>query len=142
MLLAKIVHVIGNIVWLGGGVAAAFAMAFLASESRETRLAAARALRKLVLVLVTPGMVVSLAAGLFMLMIDWSELYSKAPWMHAKLTVGLVAAAFSGVLTGKLRRAAATGEDVSANSMKLAGSVLLLSAIANVFFVFLRFGQH
>lgn len=142
MLLAKIVHVIGNIVWLGGGMAAAFAMAFLASESKDTRLAAAKALRKLVLTTVTPAMVVSLAAGLYLLLTGWSELYAKAPWMHAKLTVGLIAAAFSGVLTGKLRRASATGEDVSANSMKLAGSVLLLSAVANVFFVFLRFGQR
>ena len=142
MLFAKILHVFGNIVWLGGGMAAAFAMAFLVSENRETRLAAAKALRKLVLLTVTPGMIVSLAAGLFMLMVDWSELYARAPWMHAKLTVGLVAAAFSGVLTGKLRRAAATGEEVSAKSMKLAGTVLLLSAVANVAFVFLRFGQR
>ena len=44
-----------------------------------------------------------------MLLTYWSELYAKAPWMHIKLTVGLIAAGFSGVLTGKLRRAARAG---------------------------------
>jgi uncharacterized membrane protein len=142
MLIARILHVIGNIVWLGGGAAAALAMALLAAESKDTRLAAAKALRKLVLMAVTPGMLLSLAAGLYMLLSDWTELYAKAPWMHAKLTVGLIAAAFSGVLSGRLRRAAAGADDISARSMQLAGAVLLLSAVANVTFVFLRFGSR
>jgi uncharacterized membrane protein len=142
MLIARILHVIGNIVWLGGGVAAAFAMALLASEAKETRLAAARALRRVVLLAVTPGMLLGLSAGLYMLMMGWSDLYARQPWMHAKLTVGLIAAAFSGVLSGRLRRAAAGADDVSPGTMKAAGLVLLLSAIANVVFVFLRFGAR
>jgi uncharacterized membrane protein len=141
MLIARILHVIGNIVWLGGGMAAAFAMALLASEAKETRLAAARALRKLVLLAVTPGMLLGLGAGLYMLLDGWSELYARAPWMHAKLTVGLIAAAFSGVLSGRLRRAAGGDAEISAGTMKTAGAVLLLSAVANAVFVFLRFGQ-
>lgn len=142
MLIARILHVFGNIVWLGGGMAAAFAMAFLASETKETRLAAARALRRVVLLAVTPGMLLGLGAGLYMLLDGWSALYARQPWMHAKLTVGLIAAAFSGVLSGRLRRAAAGSDDISAGAMKAAGAVLLLSAIANVMFVFLRFGAR
>jgi uncharacterized membrane protein len=142
MLIARILHVIGNIVWLGGGMAAAFAMALLASEAKETRLAAARALRRLVLLAVTPGMLLGLGAGLYMLLDGWSELYARQPWMHAKLTVGLIAAAFSGVLSGRLRRAAAGDAEISAGALKVAGAVLLLSAVANVIFVFVRFGAR
>lgn len=142
MLITRILHVIGNIAWLGGGVVAAFAMAMLASESKDTRLAAAKALRKVVLLIVTPGMLLSLGAGLVMLLSDWSTLYAKAPWMHAKLTVGLIAAAFSGVLSGRLRRATEDPDGLTPGAFKTAGLVLLLSAVANVCFVFLRFGAR
>jgi uncharacterized membrane protein len=142
MLLLRIVHVIGNIAWLGGGAVAAFAMALLASETQATRLAAANALRKAVLWVVTPGMLLGLGAGLTMLLSDWSTLYAKQPWMHGKLTVGLIAAAFSGVLTGRLRRAAADGSEWSASTFRNAGLVLVLSAIANVTLVFMRFGAR
>jgi protoporphyrinogen IX oxidase len=141
MLLARIVHVIGNILWLGGGAVAALFMAQLASASQETRTAAARAVRKLILAVVTPGMLLSFAGGLYMLFTHWSAVYARAPWMHTKLLVGLVAAAFSGVLSGKLRRAA-DGAELPAGSMRTAGWVLVLSAIAGVFLVFTRFGSR
>ena len=117
-------------------------MACLASDKPETRLAAAKALRRVVLLIVTPGMLLSLGAGLVMLLDGWALLYAKAPWMHAKLTVGLIAAAFSGVLSGRLRRAGEGSGELSPGAFRTAGLVLLLSAIANVCFVFLRFGQH
>jgi uncharacterized membrane protein len=138
MVIAKILHVIGNILWLGGGAVAAFTMVLLASQAKDTRMAAAQAIRKLVLMVVTPGMLLSFAGGLTMLLTYWSEMYAKAPWMHMKLTVGLIAAAFSGVLTGRLRRAATSSEELSTGAMKLAGAVLLLSAVAGVSLVMLR----
>jgi uncharacterized membrane protein len=140
LLVSKIVHVIGNVLWLGGGVASAFTFALLASESAATRRAAARSLRTVVLTIVTPGMLLSIGAGLVMLLSYWSELYAKAPWMHMKLTVGLIAAGFSGVLSGRLRKAA-QGTDVTAGSVRLAGAILLLSAIAGVILVMTRVGQ-
>jgi len=140
-IVCKILHVVGNVLWIGGGAAAAFTFVLLGREDPKVRLAAAQALRKIMLRLVSPGMNISLVAGLIMLITYWSELYAKAPWMHAKLTVGLIAAGFSGVLSGKLRRAS-TGTDVPPGAVKLAGAVLVLSAVANVAFVFLRFGQH
>ena len=139
LLIGKIVHVFGNLLWIGGGAVAAFAFVGLASEREESRRVAARALHKSVLLLVTPGMLLSFGAGLVMLLSYWSDLYAKAPWMHGKLTVGLIAAGFSGVLSGRLRRAA-KGDEVSSGSVRLAGAVLLLSAIANVVLVFLRPG--
>jgi len=140
MLLARILHVIGNILWLGGGAACAFAMVLMASESKEARMGAAKALRKITLYIVTPGMLIGAGGGLTMLLMHWSDMYAKQPWVHMKLTVGLIAIAFSGVLTGRLRRAAANGEDAPVGALKLAGSVLLLSAVIGAVLVFLRPG--
>lgn len=130
MQIAKVVHILGNILWLGGGAAAAFTMVLLAGEAKETRKAAAHAVRRLVLLVVTPGMVLSFAGGLYNLLTYW-ELYRRAPWMHTKLTIGLIAAAVSGaLLSAKLRKAAAGHEELSVSAMKIAGSVLLASALA------------
>jgi len=138
MMILHILHVVGNILWLGGGAACAFAMLLLASESREIRVAAAKALRKITLMIVTPGMLIGAGAGLSMLLMHWSDMYARQPWMHMKLTVGLVAIAVSGVLTGRLRKAAANGDEVSPGAMKLVAAVLLLSAVAGAALVFLR----
>jgi hypothetical protein len=62
--------------------------------------------------------------------------------MHTKLTVGLIAAAFSGMLSGKLRRASGGGDPLSAGTMRLTAAILLLSALAGVALVFTRFGGH
>jgi uncharacterized membrane protein len=85
-------------------------------------------------------MVLSLIGGLIMLIGFWNELYKKAPWAHSKLTVGIIAAAFSGVLTGRLRRAAA-GQDVKPGAIRTAGIVLVVSAIAGVVLVLTKPGQ-
>jgi uncharacterized membrane protein len=140
-LISKIVHVIGNVLWLGGGVVVAFAYVMLASESAEVRLKSAQVLRKLTLYVVTPGMLLSLGGGLTMLLGFWTELYAKAPWAHTKLTVGIIAAAFSGVLTGRLRRAA-NGQEVKPGGVRVAGYVLLFSAVAGVVLVLTKLGQR
>lgn len=137
MLIARILHVVGNILWLGGGAACAFAMVLMASGTKEVRLAAAKALRTITVYIVTPGMLLGLAGGLTILLSSWSDLYAKQPWMHMKLTVGLIAIAFSGVLTGRLRRAA-NGDDGPVGGLKLVAAVLVLSAILGAALVFLR----
>lgn len=136
----KILHVIGNVLWLGGGVIAAFALANVAGEQTTTRVGAARALRIASLVLITPGMLLSLGAGLAMVITYWHELYAKAPWMHAKLTAGFLAAAVSGMITGRLRRAS-QGDLFAPGPLWLAGLVLLLCGAAAVSFAITRFGQ-
>ncbi|HEY6878310.1 MAG TPA: CopD family protein [Polyangiales bacterium] len=139
-LISKILHVIGNVLWLGGGAVVAFAFVMMANESVEVQRRSAIVLRRLTTYVVTPGMILSLVGGLVMLIGFWNELYKKAPWAHTKLTIGILAAAFSGVLTGRLRRAAA-GQAVTAGPVRTAGIVLLVSAIAGVVAVFTKFGQ-
>jgi uncharacterized membrane protein len=138
--ISKIVHVIGNVLWLGGGAVVAFAFVMFASESVEVQRKSALVLRRVTQYVVTPGMVLSLIGGLTMLFGFWNELYKKAPWAHSKLTVGIIAAAFSGVLTGRLRRAAA-GQEVKPGAIRTAGIVLVLSAIAGVVLVLTKPGQ-
>ena len=140
-LICKILHVIGNVLWLGGGAASAFTFVMLASDDPKVRTSGARALRNLTMTFVSPGFIISIVAGLVMLLSYWSELYAKAPWIHVKLTVGIIAAAFSGVLSGKLRRAA-DGAEVSSRSIAIAGSILVFSAVVNVVMVYTRVGQH
>jgi uncharacterized membrane protein len=140
-LVCKILHVIGNVLWLGGGAASAFAFVKLAHHDDKVRLAAAGALRSLTLTLVTPGFLLAFSSGLIMLLTHWADLYAKAPWMHIKLTTGIIAAAFTGVLSGRLRRAA-IGTAVTAGPVRTAGIILVLSAVVNVIMVYTRFGQH
>ena len=59
-IVCKILHVIGNVMWLGGGAAAAFTFVLISREDPKVRLAGAQALRKIILRLVSPGMNISL----------------------------------------------------------------------------------
>ena len=53
-LISKIVHVIGNVLWLGGGAVVAFAFVMLANEGAEVRLKSTQVLQKLTRFVVTP----------------------------------------------------------------------------------------
>lgn len=140
MLIAKIIHVLGIVVWLGGGAVTAMIMVLLASQSPETRAQATKAARKLTLMMVSPGMLAAWGGGLVMLLSQWS-LYAKAPLMHTKLLVGLIAAGITGVLSGRLRKACAADGQVAPGAMKLVASILLLSALAGVSLVMIyRYG--
>jgi len=141
MLVAKIVHILGIVVWLGGGAVTALIMMLLASQAAETRAQAAVAARRLTLTMVTPGMLAAWGGGLVMLLTNWSTIYAKAPWMHTKLLIGLIAAGITGVLTGRLRRAASGEKEVAPGAMKLVASILLVSAIAGVALVLARPGS-
>jgi len=67
----------------------------------------AGSLRSLALRLATPAMVVVFVCGLAMLIPHFSAHYAHAGWMHAKLTLVLIASGLSGAVTGRLRKVAA-----------------------------------
>ena len=84
-------------------------------------------------------MLVAFAGGFGMLIPNFAELYSKQGWMHAKLTLLLVLAGATGVLSGKLRRWA-EGQDVSAKAFgRLAWAVSILAVLIVTFAVFRPF---
>jgi hypothetical protein len=79
-----------------------------------------------------------------MLISDWSRaLRARRRGCTPSSPSALIATGFSGVLSGP--PAAAPSSDAAAltpGAFRTAGLVLILSAIANVSFVFLRFGQR
>ncbi len=104
---ARFLHLVGVILWIGGTVAAGLIASGAKDEARQ---GTAIAVRRVILMVVTPGMVLAWLAGLTMLVPGWTTLYARAGWMHGKLTGALVATALTGVITGRIRRAA--GGDV------------------------------
>lgn len=127
-LLFKVLHVVGNIFWLGGVVSVALVAAGLAGHEERSH---AVPLRRAALLIATPGMVLAWVGGLGMLIPGWSELYAKAGWIHGKIAIALVAAALTGVLTGQLRKAAkGTGTLKPGLLRAIAWTVLLLVLLA------------
>ncbi len=103
-LIFRALHLMAGVLWLGGLTSLALA-AVMGPESSESELAGA--LRKVALRLSTPAMVVAFVFGLAMLVPHFSSHYAHAAWMHAKLTLVLIASGLSGAVTGRLRKVAA-----------------------------------
>jgi len=103
-LLFRALHLLGAIFWLGGLITVALA-AVMAPEGARAEFAAVA--RRLALRLSTPGMVLAFVFGLSMLIPHFREHYAHAGWMHAKLTLVLIASGLSGAVTGRLRKVAA-----------------------------------
>jgi len=127
---AIFVHVLGLLLWIGGTVAGALTAAHLAAAPKEARGEGLIAVRRVMIVLGVPGVLLAWAGGLGMLVPGWSETYAHAGWMHGKLTVALLLTALGGMLTGRIRRAAA-GSEPSAPALRgLAIAFLVLAAMA------------
>lgn len=133
----RFLHFIGNIFWLGGTVTVAVLAASLAGEAERGHAVAARAAA---LRVATPGLVLAWVGGLGMLLPHWSTLYARAGWMHGKITLGLVAAALTGVITGRLRRAASGSEELNAGRLRLMATILLVITFTVVGLVVFRPG--
>ena len=123
----RIAHIIGVILWIGGALSVALVAAFAEGEANRPITTAAR---KVALRVATPGMVLAWVGGLALFALSL-DAYLKAGWMHGKITIGLIVAALTGVLSGKLRKAAA-GEDVKPGSLRVFGIVIVVLAVLNV----------
>ena len=85
-------------------------------------------------------MLVAFACGFGMLIPNFAEVYAKQGWMHSKLTLLLILAGVTGVLTGKLRRWA-DGQEVGPKTFsRRAWAVSVLSILIVTFAVFRPFG--
>lgn len=125
-LTARLLHVLGLIFWIGGSVTAALVVVLAAGEAQKVAVAARRA----VLLIATPGMLLAWVAGLTVLANGWSAVYAKAGWMHGKVTVALIITGLTGVLTGRLRRAAAGTGEVNTGLLRgLAIAILVLAVV-------------
>jgi putative membrane protein len=142
--LAIATHLVGMVLWIGGVVAASVVAASAASASAggegEGGRAALAAARRAVLVVATPGMLLAWLAGLSYLVPNFAELYARAGWMHGKLTAVLVLTGLTGVLTGRLRRAAAGTKPASAGLFGGLALALIVGSAAVIFLAVLRPG--
>jgi putative membrane protein len=127
--LAIATHLVGVMLWIGGATAAAMVAA---ASSQSGDRAAIGAARRAFSWIATPGMLLAFLAGLSYLIPNFRALYAHAGWMHIKLTIVLVMAALSGVLSGRLRKTANGQKPASAGffgGMALAFVVLGASVV-------------
>jgi putative membrane protein len=138
--LALVIHVIGVLLWIGGAAMASWTAAELALAPPEARRVGFGAARRALLVLATPGLLLAWIGGLVMLVEGWSAIYARAGWMHGKVTIGLVLAAVSGVMTSRIRKAAAGEREASRSLLAGLAMAFVLGAAIAVVLVVLRPG--
>ena len=138
--LAIATHLVGVILWIGTMVGAAIIAAGAANQPEETRKAMLGAVRRVLLAISAPAMLIAFAAGLSFLVPNFTTLYAHAGWMHAKLTLVLIMAALHGVLTARVRKGS-KGAPVSSGLLSGLAVAIVLGAAAVVFLAILRPGH-
>lgn len=133
MTIFRYLHFLGVAFWLGSALAVAIA----AAAPTPSDGGVAQALRKVTLRVTTPAMLVAFAGGFGMLLPSFVEVYAKQGWMHSKLTLLVLLAGATGVLTGKLRRWAG-GQNVSQRTFARLAWVIGVLGILVVSFAVLR----
>jgi putative membrane protein len=135
MIVFRYLHFIGIVFWIGSAVAVSIAAA--APAPNESGMA--QALRKVTLRITTPAMLLAFAGGFGVLIPNFVDVYAKQGWMHAKLTLLLVLAGATGVLSGRLRRWADGQEVTQKTFTRLSWVISLLSVLIVTLAVFRPF---
>ena len=135
MTVFRYLHFLGITFWIGSAVAVAIAAA--APTPWESGIA--QALRKVSLRVTTPAMLVAFAGGFGVLIPNFADVYAKQGWMHGKLTLLLILAGATGVLTGKLRRWAEGQEVTQKTFARLAWAIAALAMLIVTLAVFRPF---
>lgn len=133
MIVFRFIHFLGMAFWVGSAVGVAIA----AAAPTQWESGIAQALRKVTLRITTPAMLLAFVGGLGMLIPNFTALYAKAGWMHAKITLVILLAGATGVLSGKLRRWAG-GEEVEARTFARLGWFMGITALLIVIFAVFR----
>lgn len=135
MIVFRYLHFLGVAFWLGSALAVAMA----AAAPSPPQSGMAQALRKVTLRVTTPAMLLAFAGGFGMLIPNFADVYAKQGWMHTKLTLLVVLAGATGVLTGRLRRWA-DGQEVSEKTFsRLAWAIAILGVLIVTFAIFRPF---
>jgi uncharacterized membrane protein len=135
MTVFRYLHFLGITFWIGSAVAVAIAAA--APTPWESGIA--QALRKVSLRVTTPAMLIAFAGGFGVLIPNFADVYAKQGWMHGKLTLLLILAGMTGVLTGKLRRWAEGQEVTQKTFARLAWAIAALAMLIVTLAVFRPF---
>jgi putative membrane protein len=136
--LAIVVHLLGLLLWIGGATTCAWIAAGLVAAG-ETK--ALSSVRSALLAIVAPGISLAAIGGLARLVPGWSAYYAHAPWMHAKLAIGLVLGALHGVLVGRVRKAAKGTQPASPGTFVAIAVAYVVLGLAAVALAILRPGE-
>lgn len=134
--LARILHVFGVLLWVGGMATASAAAMGLLSKPEAERGPGMDAVRNALRILATPGLLLAWLGGLTMLISNWSAVYAHAGWAHGKLTVGILLSGVHGVLLARTR----PGRAASARPFVVALALTLLLALVSIALVVIRPG--
>ncbi len=135
MIVFRYLHFLGLTFWVGTAVA----VAAVAAAPTPLESGIAQTLRKVTLRLTTPAMLLAFVGGFGMLIPNFAEVYAKQGWMHSKLTLLIVMAGVTGVLTGRLRRWASGQEVAQATFRRLAWVLSILAVLIVTFAIFRPF---
>lgn len=135
--IALIIHFLGLLMWIGGAATCSWIAASLVS-SGDTK--ALSSVRSGLLAIVMPGILLATLGGLGRLIPNWSTHYAHAPWMHIKLTIGLVLAGMHGLLVNRVRKAS-TGTPVPAGMFVGIGVTYVVLGLVAASLAILRPGE-
>jgi len=124
----KAAHIVAVIVWFGGTLVAALVLAFGAGE-------ALRKFHEFDRRITTPAMALVWALGLTMAV--WFGWFASA-WLIAKLVFVVVLSGIHGMVSGRLRRAAAAGGELPALDLRLILPAMLACLCAIALLVVLK----
>jgi len=137
--ISLIVHIAGVVLWVGGAAAAAWTAAQLATATPEARREGLGAVRRALLAVVTPGILLAWVGGLT-LFLSALDLYARAGYLHGKITIAVVISALHGVLVARVRKAADGTREASAATFGGLAMAIVVLALAAVALVILRPG--
>ncbi|MEM7136948.1 MAG: CopD family protein [Myxococcota bacterium] len=130
-LVFRYLHFLGVAFWAGSAIAVAIA----AATPTPSDSGVAVSLRKVMLRITAPAMLLAFAGGLAMFITNFA-LYKKAGWMHSKVTLAVLLAAATGVLSGRIRRWS-DGQDIEPKSFARIGWFIgIVAALIVTFAVF------
>ncbi|MEM9728354.1 MAG: CopD family protein [Myxococcota bacterium] len=128
----RYLHFLGVAFWSGS----ALAIAIAAATPTPSDAGVAQALRRIMLRVTAPSMVLAFAGGLAMFVTNIS-IYRSAGWLHAKITLTVILAGATGVLSGRIRRWA-QGQDIEPKSFSRIAWVIGVIALLIVTFAVFR----
>ena len=137
--ISLVLHVLGVLLWSGGCASAGGTAAQLSTASPLARTEGLAAVRRSLLVIATPGLLLAWLGGLT-IFVTFLDVYARAGWMHGKITIALVLSALHGVLVARVRRAASGERPASQTVFAGLGMAIVIAAAVVVALVIFRPG--
>lgn len=133
----RALHIVGAILWIGG-VAFVGSLGAAAHDADVDGQKIAQVGRRGLLERVSVGMATAWVGGLLILVPAFTSVYARMGWMHAKLTLVLVASALTGVLSAHLRKAAKGDVPLALGKTRVLSSAVLALGTLVVFLAILK----